>query len=224
VASPLLANIYLHYAFDLWAEAWQRKIAHGDILVVRFADDIVVGFQEKAEAERYWIELKERMKKFDLELHPEKTRLLEFGRFAAERRQKRGKGKPETFNFLGFTHICGKTQKGRFAVKRQTIRKRMQAKLKAIKIELRRRMHDPLEEQGQWLRAVVGGHFRYYGVPGNQPALRTFRLQVERYWKRALSRRSQSGYVPWERMRRLLRHWVPLERICHPYPSARLPS
>jgi group II intron reverse transcriptase/maturase len=223
-ASPLLANIYLHYVFDLWAEAWQRKIAHGDILVVRFADDIVVGFQEKAEAERYWIELKARMKKFDLELHPEKTRLLEFGRFAAERRQKRGEGKPETFNFLGFTHICGKTQKGRFAVKRQTIRKRMQAKLKAIKIELRRRMHDPLEVQGQWLRAVVGGHFRYYGVPGNQPALRTFRVQVERYWQRTLTRRSQSGYVPWGRMRRLLRHWVPLERICHPYPSARLPS
>jgi RNA-directed DNA polymerase len=168
-ASPLLANIYLHYVFDLWAEAWRRKIARGDILMVRFADDIVVGFQEKAEAERFWNELKERMKKFDLELHPEKTRLLEFGRYAAERRQKRGEGKPETFNFLGFTHICGKSRKGKFLVIRQTIRKRMQAKLKAIRIELRRRMHEPLKEQGQWLRAVVGGHIRYYGCRATGP-------------------------------------------------------
>jgi RNA-directed DNA polymerase len=223
-ASPLLANIYLHYVFDLWAEAWRRKIARGDILMVRFADDIVVGFQEKAEAERFWNELKERMKKFDLELHPEKTRLLEFGRYAAERRRKRGEGKPETFNFLGFTHICGKSRKGRFLVIRQTIRKRMQAKLKAIRIELRRRMHEPLKEQGQWLRAVVDGHIRYYGVPGNWAALRTFRKQVERYWQRTLCRRSQIGYVPWARMQRLLRRWVPLERICHPYPSFCLPS
>src|SRR5580700_320741 len=223
-ASPLLANIYLHYVFDLWAEAWQRKIARGDILIVRFADDIVVGFQEKAEAERFWNELKERMKKFDLELHPEKTRLLEFGRYAAERRRKRGEGKPETFNFLGFTHICGKSRKGRFLVIRQTIRKRMQAKLKAIRIELRRRMHEPLKEQGQWLRAVVDGHIRYYGVPGNWAALRTFRQQVERYWQRTLSRRSQTGYVSWTRMQRLLRRWVPLERICHPYPTFRVPS
>jgi len=223
-ASPLLANIYLHYVFDLWAEAWQRKIARGDILMVRFADDIVVGFQEKAEAERFWNELKERMKKFDLELHPEKTRLLEFGRYAAERRRKRGEGKPETFNFLGFTHICGKSRKGRFLVIRQTIRKRMQAKLKAIRIELRRRMHEPLKEQGQWLRAVVDGHIRYYGVPGNWAALRTFRQQVERYWQRTLSRRSQIGYVPWTRMQRLLRRWIPLERICHPYPTFRVPS
>jgi len=223
-ASPLLANIYLHYVFDLWAEAWQRKIARGDILMVRFADDIVVGFQEKAEAERFWNELKERMKKFDLELHPEKTRLLEFGRYAAERRRKRGEGKPETFNFLGFTHICGKSRKGRFLVIRQTIRKRMQAKLKAIRIELRRRMHEPLKEQGQWLRAVVDGHIRYYGVPGNWAALRTFRQQVGRYWQRTLSRRSQIGYVPWTRMQRLLRRWIPLERICHPYPTFRVPS
>jgi len=223
-ASPLLANIYLHYVFDLWAEAWRRKIARGDILMVRFADDIVVGFQEKAEAERFWSELKERMKKFDLELHPEKTRLLEFGRYAAEQRRKRGEGKPETFNFLGFTHICGKSRKGRFLMTRQTIRKRMQAKLKAIQIELRRRMHEPLKEQGRWLRAVVDGHIRYYGVPGNWAALRIFRQQVERYWQRTISRRSQIGYVPWARMQRLLRRWVPLERICHPYPSFRVPS
>lgn len=221
--SPLLANIYLHYVFDLWAKAWRQKIARGDILVVRFADDIVVGFQEKAEAERFWCELKERMKKFDLELHPEKTRLLEFGRFAAERRQKRGEGKPETFNFLGFTHICGESRNGRFTVIRQTIRKRMQAKLKAIRIELRRRMHAPLKEQGQWLKAVVGGHFRYYGVPGNSAALQTFRRKVERYWHRVLCRRSQTGYVTWERMHRLLRRWLPPARICHPYPSCRVP-
>ena len=223
-ASPLLANVYLHHVFDLWTEAWRRKIAHGDILVVRFADDIVVGFQEKAEAERFWNELKERMKKFDLELHPEKTRLLEFGRYAAERRQKRGEGKPETFNFLGFTHICGKTRKGSFAVIRQTIRKRMQAKLTAINTELRRRMHTTLKEQGQWLRAVVGGHFRYYGVPGNSAALQTFRQKVERSWHRALCRRSQTGYVTWERMQRLLRRWLPPAQICHPYPSTRVPS
>jgi len=223
-ASPLLANIFLHYAYDLWAEAWHRKIARGDILMVRLADDIVVGFQEKAEAERFWNELKERMKKFDLELHPEKTRLLEFGRYAAERRRKRGEGKPETFNFLGFMHIGGKSRKGRFLVIRQTIRKRMQAKLKAIRIELRRRMHEPLKEQGQWLRAVVDGHIRYYGVPGNWAALRTFRQQVERSWQRTLCRRSQTGYVPWARMQRLLRRWIPLERICHPYPSLRVPS
>src|SRR5215469_3954780 len=181
-ASPLLANIYLHYVFDLWAEAWRQKIARGDILAVRFADDAVLGFQDKTEAERFWSELKERMKKFDLELHPEKTRLLEFGRYAAERRQRRGEGRPETFNFLGLTHICGKTRNGRFTVLRQTIRTRMLAKLKAIRLELRRRMHDPLKEQGQWLRAVVDGHIRYYGVPGNRPALWSFQLQVARSW------------------------------------------
>jgi RNA-directed DNA polymerase len=222
-ASPLLANIFLHYVFDLWAEAWRRKIAHGDILVVRFADDIVAGFQEKAEAERFWNELRVRVKKFELELHPEKTRLLEFGRFAAQQRQKRGEGKPETFNFLGFTHICGKTRRGRFTVLRQTIRKRMQAKLKEIRTELRRRMHDPPNEVGQWLRAVVGGHFQYYGVPTNYAALRSFHWHVARSWRSALCRRSQTASMPWVRMRRLLRRWLPPARICHPYPSCRLP-
>jgi len=223
-ASPLLANIYLHYVFDLWTEAWRQKIARGDILAVRFADDAVLGFQDKTEAERFWSELKERMKQFDLELHPEKTRLLEFGRYAAERRQRRGEGRPETFNFLGLTHICGKTRNGRFTVIRQTIRKRMLAKLKAIRLELRQRMHDPLQEQGQWLRAVVDGHIRYYGVPGNRPALWSFQIQVARSWHRAMCRRSQKGHVPWERMQRLLRRWMPPLRICHPYPSLRVPS
>jgi group II intron reverse transcriptase/maturase len=221
-ASPLLANVYLHYVFDLWIAVWQRKIARGEMLVVRFADDIVVGFQEKAEAERFWKELQERTKKFNLELHPEKTRLLEFGRYAAQHREKRGEGHPETFNFLGFTHICGKTRKGRFTVIRQTIRKRMLTKLKAIRTDLRRRMHDSLQEVGQWLRAVVGGHFRYHGVPTNSAALRSFRWQVERSWHRVLCRRGQLGYVPWDRMRRLTQRWLPPAQICHPYPSCRV--
>jgi len=222
-ASPLLANLYLHYVFDLWAQAWRRKRAHGDVIVVRFADDIVVGFQDKADAERFWAELVERMRKFSLELHPEKTRLLEFGPFAAGNRKKRGKGKPETFNFLGFTHICGrKRSNGRFTVVRQTIRQRLQAKLREIKVELRGRMHDPIPEVGQWLRLVVGGHIRYYGVPGNGTALFVFRLQVGWLWHRTLSRRSQNGSVPWDRMRRLIDHWFPPIRIHHPYPLRRM--
>ena len=192
------------------------------MLGVRFADDMVVGFQEKAEAERFRRELEERMKKFNLELHPTKTRLLEFGRLAAAQRQERGEGKPETFDFLGFTHICGKTRKGRFAVLRQTIRKRMRAKLRAIKIELRRRMHDSVDQVGRWLQAVVRGHIGYYGVPTNSAALRSFRYQVSRYWRRTLCRRSQLGYVPWKRMKRWIAHWLPQVRICHPYPSCRV--
>ena len=174
-ASPLLANIYLHYVFDLWVQAWRRKRAHGDVIVVRFADDIVLGFQEKSDAERFRAELEERFRKFQLELHPQKTRLLEFGPFAISNRQRRGEGKPETFNFLGFTHICvRKRSNGMFTVLRQTMRKRMQAKLNEVKTELRRRMHDPVLEVGQWLRSVVSGHFRYYGVPMNLPALTAF--------------------------------------------------
>jgi len=222
-ASPLLANVYLHYAFDLWTQAWQRKIARGEMMAVRFADDIVVGFQKKAEAERFLRELRERMKKFNLELHPEKTRLLEFGRFAARNRKERGEGKPETFDFLGFTHICGTNRRGRFTVQRQTIRKRMQAKLKAIAVELRRRMHASLEDVGQWLKAVVAGHCRYYGVPTNRHALRNFRHRVICLWRKSLGRRSQVGYVTWKRMRRLIDRWIPPPRICHPFPSRRRP-
>jgi group II intron reverse transcriptase/maturase len=222
-ASPLLANIYLHYAFDLWVHAWRRKHATGDVIVVRFADDIVLGFQVKADADRFWAELAERFRKFHLELHPEKTRLLEFGPFAAENRKRRGLGKPETFNFLGFTHICGrKRSNGRFTVVRQTIRKRLQAKLSAVKAELRRRMHDPIPAVGTWLRSVVGGHIRYYGVPMNSHALHVFRFQVGRLWHRALSRRSQTGRVLWDRMRRLIARWLPPARVCHPYPLRRL--
>ena len=222
-ASPLLANIYLHYVFDLWVQAWRRKRAHGDVIVVRFADDIVLGFEVKSDAEQFWSELAERFGKFGLELHPEKTRLLEFGPYAAENRKKRGQGKPGTFDFLGFTHICGKKRSnGRFTVLRQTIRKRLQAKLSEIKVELKRRMHHPIPEVGKWLRSVVGGHIRYYGVPMNSPALHLFRFQVGRLWYRALSRRSQNGRILWDRMRRLIDRWLPPARICHPYPLRRL--
>jgi RNA-directed DNA polymerase len=222
-ASPLLANIYLHYVFDLWIQAWRRKHAHGDIIVVRFADDIVVGFQSKSEAERFRAELTERMRKFHLELHPEKTRLLEFGPFAINDRQRRGEGKPETFNFLGFTHICVKKRSnGMYTVLRQTIRKRLRAKLGEVKAELRRRMHEPVPKVGQWLRSVVGGHFRYYGVPMNNSALHAFRFQVGWHWYRTLSRRSQNGRVPLERLRRLVERWLPPVRQHHPYPLRRM--
>src|SRR5580692_3269324 len=222
-ASPLLANIYLHYVFDLWVQAWRRKQAHGEVIVVRYADDIVVGFNSKADADQFRAELPARMRKFNLELHPEKTRLLEFGPYAIENRKRRGEGKPETFNFLGFTHICVKKRSnGRFTVLRQTIRKRLQAKLGEVKAELRRRMHDPIPEVGQWLRSVVGGHFRYYGVPMNRTALYTFRFQVGWLWHRTLLRRSQNARVLWDRMRRMIDRWLPPARTCHPYPLRRM--
>jgi group II intron reverse transcriptase/maturase len=222
-ASPLLANVYLHYVFDLWVQVWRRKRAHGDVIVVRFADDIVLGFQVKSDAERFWAELTERFRKFALELHPEKTRLLEFGPFAAKNRKRRGEGKPETFNFLGFTHICAKKRSnGMFTVLRQTMRKRLQAKLNEVKTELRQRLHDPIPEVGQWLRSVVSGHIRYYGVPMNSPALNVFRFQVGWLWSRALARRSQTGRVSLERLRRLVARWLPLVQIHHPYPLRRM--
>jgi RNA-directed DNA polymerase len=222
-ASPLLANLYLHYVFDLWVQAWRRKQARGDVIVVRFADDIVLGFENESEAGRFRQELAERLGKFGLELHPEKTRLLEFGPTAAASRKWRGQGKPETFDFLGFTHICAtKRSNGRFTVLRQTIRKRLQAKLSEVKAELQRRMHDPIPEVGEWLGAVVGGHIRYYGVPMNYPALSLFRFQVGWLWHRALSRRSQNGRLRWDRMRRLIGRYLPPARVCHPYPLRRL--
>jgi group II intron reverse transcriptase/maturase len=222
-ASPLLANIYLHYVFDLWVQAWRRKRAHGDVIVVRFADDIVVGFQAKSDAERFQAELTERFQRFQLELHPEKTRLLEFGPFATSNRQRRGEGKPETFNFLGFTHICvRKRSNGMFTVLRQTMRKRLRAKLGEVKAELRRRMHAPVPEVGQWLRSVVSGHTRYYGVPMNLPALAAFRFQVGWLWYRTLSRRSQTGRISLDRLRRLVARWLPPVRIHHDYPLRRM--
>jgi RNA-directed DNA polymerase len=220
--SPVLANIYLHYVFDLWAHQWRRREAHGDVILVRYADDFVAGFQHRAEAEQFQRELTARLHQFNLELHADKTRLIEFGRYAADNRAKRGEGKPETFHFLGFTHICGTTRKGRFTVLRQTMRKRMQAKLKGIKLELRQRMHDPIPEVGKWLRSIVVGHFRYYGVPRNRPALNAFRRQVLRLWKHTLKRRSQKGQIEQGRMGRLARKWLPSSHIYHPYPNKRL--
>jgi RNA-directed DNA polymerase len=222
-ASPLLANVYLHCAFDLWVQAWRQKRAHGDVIVVRFADDIVVGFNNKADADQFRAELTERMRKFNLELHPEKTRLLEFGPFAINNRQRRGEGKPEAFDFLGFAPICVKKRSnGMYTVLRQTICKRLQAKLNAVKAELQQRMHEPIPEQGKWVQAVVRGHLRYYGVPMNNPALALFRFQVGRLWHRSLSRRSQNGHVLWDRMRCHITRWLPLPTVCHPYPLRRM--
>jgi group II intron reverse transcriptase/maturase len=219
--SPLLANVYLHYAFDLWVRDWRRQ-AKGDVIVVRFADDIIVGFQYEWEARQFWNELRERLAAYGLELHPDKTRLLEFGRFAAANRERSGRGKPETFNFLGFTHVCGKTRKGRFVVRRLTMRKRLRAKLLEIKDALRQRGHDPVPEVGRWLASIIRGHLNYYGVPLNFRALEAFHHQVVCHWKRALSRRSQKAHVTWERMRGISRRWLPPVRIVHPYPDQRL--
>jgi group II intron reverse transcriptase/maturase len=216
--SPLLANIYLHYVFDLWVHRWRRTQAQGDVIVVRFADDAVVGFEHRQEAERFLQELRERFERFGLQLHPDKTRLIEFGRYAIGTRSRRGEGKPETFNFLGFTHSCAKTRKGGFTVLRQTMRKRWQAKLREVNVVLRQRMHLPIPEQGAYLRVVVLGHNRYYGVPMNGPALSAFRWGIGRVWWRVLNRRSQGRHISWTRMRRFIIRWTPSPRICHPYP------
>jgi len=219
--SPLLANIYLHYALDLWVQRWRTTQAKGEVIVVRFADDFVLGFQYRHEAEQFAADLRERMARFGLALHADKTRLIEFGRFAAENRKRRGEGKPETFNFLGFTHICGKTRQGKFTVMRKTIRKRLQAKLKEVSIELRRRMHDPIPEVGTYLRSVVTGYIRYFGVPMNGASIGVFHLEVCRRWMKVLRRRSHKHSLTWERMRRLIAQWIPPARICHPYPLIR---
>ena len=221
-ASPLLANVYLHYVFDQWVERWRRRQARGDVVIVRYADDFVAGFQHREDAERFQADLSERIAKFGLELKAEKTRLLEFGRYAASNRAERGLSKPETFDFLGFTHVCGKTRTGRFALKRITIKKRMRAKLKEVKAELMRRMHRPVPEVGQWLGSVVRGHLAYFAVPGNMGAVRVFNEQVKRLWRRALQRRSQRGSATWERIRRLAKRWLPSPRVQHPYPNQRL--
>jgi group II intron reverse transcriptase/maturase len=220
--SPLLANIYLHYVYDLWAANWRKESIRGDMITVRYADDIVAGFQHSADAERFLVELKERFKRFGLTVHPEKTRLIEFGRFAAERRKKQGKGKPATFDFLGFKHICGKTGKGRFMVIRRTQRDRLRNKLAALKKQLRKRLHWPIPLTGQWLAAVLRGHYNYYGVPFNIHALNTMRYRLIGLWHHALGRRSQKGTIPWERMLRLAERWLPAPRIVHPYPWERL--
>ena len=220
--SPLLANVYLHYVFDLWAHQWRQRQARGDVVIVRYADDFTVGFQYRNEAERFLAELRQRFRKFSLELHPTKTRLMEFGRYAARNRQVRGEGKPESFDFLGFTHSCDKTRNGKFIVLRQTMRKRMRAKLREIKLELRRRMHHPIPEVGQWLRSVLTGHFRYFAVPRNQRKLSAFKYQVYCLWFRTLRRRSQRHRISGDRMNRLTARWFPPDRVLHPYPEQRL--
>ena len=220
--SPLLSNIYLHYVFDLWVHWWRRKKANGEVIVVRFADDWVAGFQYQSDAQKFLRELKERFARFGLELHSEKTRLIEFGRFAAQSRAARGQGKPETFDFLGFTHICGRTRQGKFTVLRKTMRKKWQSKLKEISRELRSRMHRPVPEQGAYLKSVLLGHMRYYGVPMNGRSLSAFRHALQRVWWKVLRRRSQKHNLPWKRMERLIEAWFPPVRIYHPYPLERV--
>ena len=219
--SPLLSNVYLHYVFDLWADQWRRRHARGDVILVRFADDYVAGFEHREDAERFLADLRDRFAQFGLELHPDKTRLIEFGRFAAENRARRGDRKPETFEFLGLTHICARTRNGRFKLKRVTSKKKMRAKLRAVKAEMRRRRHLPIPEQGRWLASVLSGHYRYYAVPDNSRALQAFRDTVTRHWLRSLRRRSQRSRMTWERMRRIAGRWLPRPRIQHPWPNAR---
>jgi len=220
--SPVLANIYLHYAFDLFAHQWRQRKARGEVIIVRYADDILMGFQYRDDAERFRQEMEQRLARFKLELHPDKTRLLEFGRFAAENLKKRNNGKPETFDFLGFTHICGKKKSGKYAVLRKTIRKRMCAKLMEVKTELRTRMHEPIPIVGKWLASVLRGHFQYYGVPWNTYSLYAFRRAVIGLWYQVTGRRSQTGQMSWRRMSRLAASWLPTPRIQHPYPEQRL--
>jgi group II intron reverse transcriptase/maturase len=222
VISPLLANIYLHYVFDLWVQHWRTHHATGHVIIVRYADDIVMGFEYQHEAEQCLAAWRARLQDFGLALHPEKTRLLEFGRFAAVQRKRQGEGKPETFDFLGFTHYCGKTRtNGRFIVQRKTAKKRLRAKLHAVKAELRLRWHDPVPEIGKWLRRVVQGYFNYHAVPGNGASLECFRTQIIRLWYRALRRRSQQRRITWEQFTRRAVAWIPSVRILHPYPNVR---
>jgi group II intron reverse transcriptase/maturase len=219
--SPLLANVYLHYVFDLWAHQWRRRKARGDVVITRFADDVVVGFEHRDDAERFRNDLSERLAKFALGLHAEKTRLIQFGRYAAQRRAERGLGRPEVFEFLGFTHICARNRNGGYLLKRVTSKKRMRAKLHEVRSELKRRMHQPIPEQGRWLGRVVRGHHNYYAVPGNIQAIKAFTDQVTRHWHATLQRRSQRGKVRWDRMGRLAKAWLPPARVLHPYPDDR---
>ena len=225
VVSPLLANLYLHHVLDLWVDAWRRKVAHGEVIVVRYADDAVIGFQHREEAEKFLADLQERVRKFGLELHPEKTRLIEFGRYAAERRGKRGEGKPETFNFLGFTHICGKNHvTGYFMVVRKTMGKRMAAKLKEIRQTLRKGLHDSTKSTTKWLKSVVRGYFQYHAVPRNEERLKAFRYEVLRMWWWQLRRRSQRTRWTWRKFKEQLGDLLPEVKTLHPYPDVRFAS
>jgi hypothetical protein len=245
--SPLLANCYLHYALDLWADQWRKRQAKGDVIIVRYADDFVIGFEHESDARGFLEELRERFRKFNLELHDEKTRIIPFGRFARSRDKKQDGGPRQgggsggnaaastagaparpggraaaTFNFLGFTHSCGQTRRGRFIVLRRTMANRMRAKLRSLKEELRRRMHQGINATGHWLQSVLRGHVQYFGVPRNSQSLWAFRAHLTRLWKQALNRRSQRRRVTWERMSRIAKRWLAYPRIVHPYPEERL--
>jgi len=222
VISPLLANVYLHYVFDLWAARWRRREATGTMIITRYADDLVIGFEHQADAHRFLDMMRKRFEEFALTLHPEKTRLIEFGRYAVHNREQRGLGKPETFNFLGFTPSCGQTRRGKFIVLRRTMAKRMRAKLKALKEELARRMHQGVSATGRWLQSVLRGHVQYFGVPRNSQSLWAFRAHLTRLWKQALNRRSQRRSVTWAKMSRIAKRWLLYPRIVHPYPEERL--
>src|ERR1700681_3761685 len=221
VISPPLANIYLHHVLRLWAERWQRREATGDMIIVRYADDFIVGFEHESDARRFLDEMRERLREFALSLHSEKTRLIEFGRFAAENRKRRGLGKPETFTFLGFTFICSKTRRRKFQMQRKARRGRIRVKLQAIKQELRRRMHQPIPQQGRWLQQVVTGYFNYHAVPTNGPTLTAFLFHVTNLWRRTLRQRSQKDWTTWESTKRLADDWLPKPRILHPWPERR---
>lgn len=221
-ASPLLANICLHYALDLWVQQWRQRYGRGDIIIVRYCDDFVLGFQHDFDAQRFLRALRERLARFNLELHPEKTRLIAFGRFAASRRQEQGQsGAPQPFNFLGLTHCCGRSRTGKFMLQRHTMTARLRAKVQEIALELRRRRHDSIASQGEWLGAVLRGHYAYYGVPTNIAALAVFRREITQRWRRSLLRRSQRRRLDWARMNRLVDRWLPTARIIHPWPQAR---
>jgi RNA-directed DNA polymerase len=221
VASPLLCNVYLHYVFDLWAQQWRRREASGNMIVVRYADDIVAGFEHEADARRFWDAMRARFEQFGLELNGEKTRLLEFGRHAAARRKQNGQGKPETFRFLGFIFICGRSRRGSFLLQRKTRGDRMREKLQEIKQELRQRMHQAIPDQGRWLGMVVKGFFAYHAVPTNTRALSAFRYHVTDLWRRTLRRRSQKDALTWERMEKIAAAWLPAPRVLHPWPNQR---
>src|SRR5450759_4842829 len=220
-ASPLLANVYLHYVFDLWAQQWRKRHAHGGMIIVRFADDTVLGFEYESDAKRFLVEMRKRSEAFSLALHPEKTRLIRFGRYAALNRKERGQGKTETLNFLGFTMICGQKRTGGFQLLRRTRRDRMQATILRVKADLQRRRHQPIPEQGRWLGQVVRGFYAYHAVPTNYPALVVFRVRIAQLWKRALMQRSQRARRTWKQMPRLLDTWLPRPRIVHPWPERR---
>jgi group II intron reverse transcriptase/maturase len=220
VISPLLANVYLHYVFDLWAERWRRHEATGGMMIVRYADDFV-GFAHEDDARRFWDAMRKRFEEFALSLHPEKTRLIEFGRQAANRREQSGLGRPETFNFLGFTHICGRSRHGKFLLKRKSRHDRMRGKLKEIKEEMRRRMHQPIPEQGRWLAQVVSGYFAYHAVPTNSATIGAFRHHVVGLWRCSLSRRSQRSGITWRRIKQIADDWLPKPKVLHPWPQQR---